>query len=168
MAALLWILDHVENDNFTVLHIVVNGNTDQRSTQYVKEIAKEIGVYNKLKIVKREDLDFFVCLGKWGIPLLGKYRWCLYQFKIKMIEKHASTIQVTGIRRSEGHWRRKIKPVDSLRVTKSISINPILDWSKKQVIEYSEPDEILNSLLEKEQRILELLEELREIVGGKE
>jgi len=125
LAALLWILEHVKNNNFLVLHIVVSGNSHHLSTEYVRDICKELGVYNKLEVVRREDLDFFDCLKKWGVPLLGKYRWCLYQFKIKLILNYASTVQVTGIRRAEGHWRRKIKLVDFLKVTK-LHVLPVL------------------------------------------
>jgi len=40
--------------------------------------------------------------------------------------------------------------------------------NRKQIIEYPEPREILESLMEKEQKILEILDELKSIVGGKE
>jgi len=106
------------------------------STEYVKSIVKELGLVNKLIIGQRDDLDFFDCLGRWGVPLIGKYRWCMHQFKLKVIKRCARKIQVTGIRNSDSHIRAKIKEIDFFRVTKSISVNPIISFRREDVIAY--------------------------------
>ena len=49
-ATLLWVLDNVKHDNWDVLYIEVTGNTHPLCTQYVVDTAKQLGIYNKLKI----------------------------------------------------------------------------------------------------------------------
>jgi len=135
-AALLWVLDNVPHDNWDILYIEVTGNTHPLCTQYVKNVAKQLGIHNKLKIAKREDLDFYDALKKWGIPIIGKFRWCLYQFKLKVVEKHAKYVQVSGAKRSDSKVRRNLTSVDYFKLTGSVVVNVLADWSKKQVLDY--------------------------------
>jgi len=135
-ATLLWVLDNVPHDNWDILYIEVTGNTHPLCTQYVVDTAKQLGIYNKLKIARREDLDFYEALKRWGAPIVGKMRWCLHQFKLKMIERYAKNIQVSGVRRGDSRVRRNIASVDYFKLTGSITVNVLADWSKKQVLNY--------------------------------
>ena len=138
LAALLWVLDNVEHENWNVLYVEVTGNTHPLCNQYVHEVTRELGIYKKLVHVKREDLDFFDCLRKWGIPVIGKYRWCLSQFKQRFFaDKRLSHItQVTGIKWADSNRRKHASFIEVFRITKSVIVHPILTWSKKDVNNY--------------------------------
>lgn len=135
-ATLLWVLNNIMHERWNILYIEVSGNTHELCNQYVHEVAKELGVYNKLIHAKREDLDFFECIKKWGIPIFGKYRWCLYQFKQKLFIRYDYTIQVTGSKQSDSYRRKNIKPIEYFRQTGNILVAPIMTWSTKQVKRY--------------------------------
>lgn len=135
-AALLWVLNNVKHDNWDILYIEVTGNTHPLCTQYVVDTAKQLGVYNKLKIARREDLDFYEALKRWGVPIIGKMRYCMYQFKLRVMERHSRYIQVLGIRRSDSNRRRNMGLIDFMRATNNIIVNPILDWDKTETINY--------------------------------
>ena len=134
LGALLWVLDHIENDDWNILYIEVTGNTHPLCTQYVKDVCKKLGVADRLIIARREDLDFFECVEKWGLPILGKHRWCLWQFKAKVIEKHAHPVQVTGITQNDSFRRKNIKPIDVFW-KKHIVVNPLYNYTKQKILE---------------------------------
>jgi len=60
----------------------------------------------------------------------------MHQFKLKMIERHAKYVQVSGVRRSDSRVRRNIAFVDYFKLTGSIAVHVLADWSKKQVLDY--------------------------------
>jgi len=118
------------------LFIEVTGNTHPLNIQYVYETAKRLGVLNKLIHRRREDLDFFTALKRWGIPVIGFSRWCLREFKEKIIERYAYRVQVSGIRRGDSYRRRNIGLVEYFRMTDSVVVNVVYDWSKDKVMQY--------------------------------
>jgi len=136
LAALLWVLDNVEHDDWNILYVEVTGNTHPLCNQYVHQVCRQLGIQDKLKHVKREDLDFFEALRKWGTPIIGKYRWCLYQFKLKLVEKHAYGVQVLGIRKEDSSRRRNIGFINVSRLTKTVCVQPVFDWTRNQVVKY--------------------------------
>jgi len=138
LATLLWILDNIKHDNFKILYIEIPGNTHPLCTQYVRNVCKQLGVYNKLIVDGRYDLEFFECLRKWGIPVIGIYRWCLWQFKVKVFEKHLSysLIQVSGVRREDSRARAKLGLIEIHRLFNAIIVNPIINWTRRQVLNY--------------------------------
>ncbi len=136
LAALLWVLDNVQSDGWNVLYVEVTGNTHPICNEYVYSVVRSLGLEDRFIHGRREDLDFFECVKKWGIPLLGIYRWCLWQFKHKVFQKYGHTTQVTGIRRSDSTRRRKARPIDVFKATGHVSVNPILDWSREDVLDY--------------------------------
>jgi len=136
LAALLWVLNNVKSEKWNILYVEVTGNTSPLCTGYVRGIAKELGIDNKLIIAKREDLDFFNGLKRWGIPLIGEYRWCLYQFKIKVFQKYAYPVHVTGIRHADSWRRRRVKTIEYRSLSDAVIVNPLLEWSKNQVLKY--------------------------------
>jgi len=133
-AVLLWVLENVGHDNWDVVFTEVTGNTHRLNVEYVEQAARELGVANKLKVTRREDADFFEMLVKNGIPTLGRRRWCLYQFKEVVWRREARPVQVLGLRRSDSARRRGIGLIQYMKLTRSIAVNPIADWSGDQVL----------------------------------
>jgi len=127
------VLDNVRHENWNILFIEVTGNTHSLNISYVHETAKQLGIEEKLLHRKREDLDFFDCMRRWGVPVLGFYRWCLHQFKRKLIEKHAEKIVLSGEKRSDSVVRRKVDLATYFRTTEKISVHPIAFWTTEQV-----------------------------------
>jgi len=134
LASLLWVLENIPHSRWNIVYIEITGNTHELCTEYVKNICERLDILNKLEIRRREDLDFFDCLKKWGMPLIGKYRWCMYQFKLKLVKD--IPFQVTGVKRSDSIVRGKRKVIELFRNTKVMSINPIFDWSNRDVLSY--------------------------------
>jgi len=135
-AALLWILDHVKHDDWNILFIEVTGNTHPMNVQYVYETAKQLGVFNKLIHARRGDTDFFTIMRRKGIPIIGYSRWCLSEFKHWAIKRYSYLTQVSGIKRTDSYRRRNIGLVEYFRMTDSITVNVIYDWSKERVLQY--------------------------------
>jgi len=133
LAALLWCYEHFSRSKFDVLYVEVTGNTHPLCSQYVKQVCRELNV--KLIIDARRNLDFFECLRKWGVPVINLARWCLYHFKIKVFERYSDRIHVTGLTKRS---RRKINisQVHLMRLSRSITVNPILEWSREQILDF--------------------------------
>ena len=136
LATLLWVIDNIDHDNWNVLYIEISGNTHPLCTEYVYSVVRSLGIEDKLIHEWRKDLDFFECVKKWGIPLLGIYRWCMWQFKVKIIERYGHLTQVLGIKMSDSHRRRKVKPIDVIKSTGHVIVSPILGWTTEDVIDY--------------------------------
>ena len=134
LASLLWVLENVPHDRWNVVYLEVTGNTHELCSRYVADVCWELDILNKLVVRRRWDLDFFDCLRKWGMPLIGKYRWCMYQFKLRLIKD--IPFQVTGVKRSDSVVRGRRRAVEFFRLMKSVSINPIFDWSDGDVMSY--------------------------------
>lgn len=135
LASLLWVLDNVRHDRWNILYIEITGNTHPLCNEYVHHICEELGVASKLIHVKR-DADFFDYLRRYGIPLIGKYRWCLWQFKIKVMSPHSYVTQVSGIKRSDSHRRRNINMVEYFRLGGYVTVNPLIEWTDDDVMDY--------------------------------
>ena len=132
-ACLLWVLDNVGHDDWDILYVEVTGNTHPLCTRYVMDVVKRLGVRSKLRVVRREDLDFFDALRRWGVPVLGKYRWCFYQFKLKLFKRFGRLTQVSGMRRGDSWRRRKVKPIEWFRMVGGVVVSPILGWGREDV-----------------------------------
>jgi len=135
-AALLWVANNVPHERWDVLYIEVTGNTHPLCNQYVYEVIEALGLRHRFRHAKREDLDFFEALRRWGVPIRNAWRWCLWQFKMRLIQRYARPIQVNGIRRSDSARRKKIAVIHYFRLGNCITVQPIYDWSDRQVEEY--------------------------------
>lgn len=135
-AALLWTLEHIRHGNWNVLYIEIPGNTHPLCTKYVVELCDGFDIASKLIVARNKKYDFYECLRRWGVPIIGKYRWCMYNFKIKVIKRYAYGVQVTGVKKSDSHMRRKREKVEFFKLTKTIAVNPLANWSTKQVLNY--------------------------------
>ncbi|RLF21640.1 MAG: hypothetical protein DRN15_10780 [Thermoprotei archaeon] len=136
LAALLWICDNIPHRDWNVVYVEVTGNTHPACNEYVHKVISMLGLEERFVHAKREDLDFFEGVKKWGIPLIGQMRWCLYQFKIKVWDKHSHLTQVTGIKRSDSNRRSKAHLIEYMRLGKSVVVNPILTWKTGDVLDY--------------------------------
>jgi len=136
LAALLWVANNVPHEKWDVLYIEVTGNTHPLCNQYVHEVIELLGLRHRFRHVKREDLDFFEAMKRWGVPIRSASRWCLNQFKLKLIKKFAKPIQVNGVRKGDSARRRRIAVIHYFRLGDCITVQPIYNWSDKQVLEY--------------------------------
>jgi len=136
-AALLWVLDHIRHDDWNVLYIEVTGNTHPMCTQYVIETARQLGIYNKLIIRRREDVDFFECLKQYGLPIIRHNRWCLHKFKLPFMLRDAHRVHVLGVRREESRARSLLYSfvVYSMQEDRLL-VCPIFDWKSEHVEKY--------------------------------
>ncbi|RLE95627.1 MAG: hypothetical protein DRJ96_08235 [Thermoprotei archaeon] len=136
LATLLWVMDNVRHDNWNVVYVEVSGNTHPLCNEYVHEVASRLGLDDRLIRAKREDLDFFDAIRRWGIPLIGQTRWCLYQFKIKVWSNYSYLTQVSGIKRSDSNRRAKAHLIEYMRLGKNVVVNPILMWDDDDVMDF--------------------------------
>jgi len=136
LAALLWILDNVHHDDWNILYVEVTGNTHRLCNEYVYRICEKLGVEEKLIHARRKDADFFDYVRRYGLPIIGKYRWCMWQFKTKLFQRHSCAVQVTGMRRTDSHRRRNLALIDYFRHSGFITVQPLLDWSTRRALEY--------------------------------
>jgi len=136
-ATLLWVYDHIgRSRNWNVLYVIVTGNTDWRCTEYVIDVCNRLGIEDRLIIAKRTDIDFFDCVLKWGMPIISKSRWCLHQFKLPLMRKLARPVMVLGTKKSDSDVRGSVKSIDVSRHLKNITVQPILEWTTPQVLDY--------------------------------
>jgi len=142
LATLLWVLNNIKHTRYNIVYVEIPGNTHPECTRYVMQVCKDLGVYHKLIIARRNDLDFFDCLERWGIPLYGVYRWCMHQFKRKVVETQTYFVQVSGIRIADSHFRVKRQPIEYFKMSRSIGVFPLLFWSTKEVLEYIKANDI--------------------------
>jgi len=133
-AALLWVLENISHDDWNILYIEISGNTHPMCTEYVHDVCERLGIAEKLVHVK--TADFFELARRWGFPHMF-YRWCLWNLKARTIRQYAHVVTVTGIRAADSRVRReKAKVIDFIRVSGTYSVQPLFDWSKKEVHEF--------------------------------
>jgi len=137
-AALLWVLDHVKHDNWNILYVEITGNTHRLCTEYVLKTARGLDVEDKLMIARTKN--FYELMDRWGPPLMF-YRWCLYKLKADGF-KYAENFTVDGIRKADSKARRKLSLINISKLFGKISVSPLIDWTKKQVLEYIEKHEV--------------------------
>jgi 3'-phosphoadenosine 5'-phosphosulfate sulfotransferase (PAPS reductase)/FAD synthetase len=135
LAALLWVMDNVRHDGWRIVYTEVTGNTSPYCTQYVEGIIGRLGLADKLVIDRQGRYEFFEVMRRAGIPILGYYRWCLKLFKEDVWKRYPG-IQVLGIKRADSSRRRGVRPITEYRLTNSIGIHPIYNFSRGDVIDY--------------------------------
>lgn len=136
LASLLWVLEYVNHNNWDILYIEIPENTHPECTAYVKKVCEDLDILGKLRVAKREDLEFYACLRKWGIPMVRGNRWCLWKFKMEVMLNKSHIVQVTGMRRGDSVIRKVLRPVHVFRLTSKVGVQPLLEWSKEEVIDF--------------------------------
>jgi phosphoadenosine phosphosulfate reductase len=108
--------------------------------EYVQEICKDLKVE---LVVLRPKYDFFTLVERWGFPT-PKRRWCCYHLKIEPLKEYFKNINTSGALvvdgiRAEESWRRRGFPkLGYHKHFKCLNYHPIFEWTKKQVQNYIE------------------------------
>ncbi|MCD6399794.1 phosphoadenosine phosphosulfate reductase family protein [candidate division WOR-3 bacterium] len=118
-----------------VVFTEVTGNTHPCNIEYVKSTVEKLGLVDKLIYLKREDLDFFQALVKWGLPHI-KNRWCLNEFKFKVWRNANIDVSLIGVKYSDSHWRRRYDWSKPKRLKGTLVFSPIYDWETENVVDY--------------------------------
>jgi len=135
-ATLLWILNNINHSKWNILYVEVTGNTSPICTQYVYDICDKLDVSDRLVVKKRLDVDFYEYMRKYGPPIVGYYRWCLYQFKIPLMKKYSYNIVVDGLRKNENAIRKKLGSINISKLLKKVSVHPVYEWTEKHIEKY--------------------------------
>jgi len=108
----------------------------KETVEYVKFIGDFLGI--KIEIVKVPK-DFFEIVRKIGFPSRRR-RWCCDVFKFSPLAKYAAENDVyafvTGLRRDESNQRATYTRIDKNPIVPITQLNPILEWSEKDIWEY--------------------------------
>lgn len=115
---------------------------------YVKKVCKYLKV--ALKIVSPK-VDYFTLLKQWGIPSFGK-RWCCRELKIKPVADYIAKIKepvvvFDGIRAEESRIREQYLPIWYHPGFKCLSVSPIFQWTKDEVLTYINSNGLPKTLL---------------------
>jgi len=119
-----------------IIYTEVTGNTDQKCNNYVHRIVEKLGLKDKLLHTKREDLDFYECLKKWGIPIRYVNRWCLWEFKHRIWKEICVSFQILGMKRIDSVNRKTSSLIQRKYITDDYFILPIYDFTTYEVIDY--------------------------------
>jgi len=109
----------------------------KRSIEFVREVGVLLGV--DIKILKPRK-SFWELVVHLGIPSVNN-RWCCPTIKFQQLNEYARRngilYYVTGLRRTESVARRRYdKTGRNPMLPNTIQLNPIVDWSEKEVWEY--------------------------------
>ena len=108
----------------------------KETVEYVKTMGNFFGI--KIDIVKAPK-DFFEVARKIGFPSRRR-RWCCDVFKFGPLAKYAAENDVhafvTGLRKDESYQRTKYTRIDKNPIVPVTQLNPILEWSEKEVWSY--------------------------------
>ncbi len=128
------------------IYVVVTGNTHEKNIEYVYSITKELGV--SLTVLKREDIEFYAQVIKWGWPG-PRRKWCMTEFKRIPIERYFKLINypvaLVGTKRSDSGRRKLYVEKDGmLYISKwsTIVLRPIAHWSDEFVKRYIEENSL--------------------------
>ncbi len=109
----------------------------QKVIEFVKEVETILGV--KIDIVKPKK-SFWELVHLLGVPSVHN-RWCCPTIKFQPLNeyarKHKIEYYVTGLRREESVIRKEYKKIEvNPMLPHVIQLNPIVEWSEKDVWEY--------------------------------
>ncbi len=106
------------------------------TVSYVRELAS---FYGMTIDVVRAPRSFFEVCGDIGFPS-RRMRWCCDVFKFAPLAKYAHenriTHYITGLRRDESRRRTLYQTTDRNPLVPVTQVNPLLDWSEKDVWKY--------------------------------
>ncbi|RJS88309.1 hypothetical protein CW705_09195 [Candidatus Bathyarchaeota archaeon] len=110
--------------------------------QYVNEVCERWGV--ELITLKREDIDFWDLVTKWGFPH-RRFRWCMREFKstpLRMFNDYTDErcLHLTGVTLSESNDRKRVYSIRGMlhfnANIHSYVLHPILYWDERMVDKY--------------------------------
>lgn len=92
----------------------------------------------ELEIIKA-PINFFDMIEYVGMPS-RRFRWCCDVFKFGPLVNYAKKNKlegfVTGLRKEESNKRAEYEKVDKNPLVPYLQINPILDWTEKEIWDY--------------------------------
>jgi len=141
-------------DRFKVVYATIPANTHPACDEYVFEVTQRYDC--ELFVVRRDDCDFWSLLRHYGYPC--RNRWCLGQFKDKVIAKvtKGRGVGLVGVRRYES--QKRMHRYDSFLLTKKtngykwarIVVAPLLNWTSTDIEAYIRRERIpVNPLYER-------------------
>jgi len=138
-ATLLWVIDNIVHRDWNVVFIRVAENTHSLNEEYVVNLCDSLDILDRL-VIASTNRSFFGDLEKWGIPLLGCYRWCYYHYKQKVVnwlarKRLVYRVQVSGVTRTS-RARRNLRHIEYYRLDDAICVLPVLDWSREEILDY--------------------------------
>jgi len=108
----------------------------KETIDYVKEVSLFYGI--DIKIL-RPPASFFEYIKKFGLPSM-QLRWCCDILKFSPLAEYARKNSVssfiTGLRSNESKKRRKYQVISKNPLIDVRQINPIIDWTEKEVWDY--------------------------------
>jgi len=142
-------------DRFRVVYVTIPANTHEECDKYVLEVTQRYDC--ELFIVRRDDTDFWSLFQRYGYPC--RNRWCLGQFKDKVIAKvtKGCGVGLIGVRRYESQKRMHRYNSFVFTPTKTngyrwvrIVVAPLLNWTSTDIEAYIKRERIpINPLYEK-------------------
>lgn len=118
-----------------IVFIEVTGNTHELNIHYVYEVCEKLGVSDMLIHLRRDDIEFFECIERWGIPT-RHYRWCFNEFKVTMFNVIKPPIFIAGVKNKDSKTRMLWDWTKPQRISGRIVFSPIADWNDEDVINY--------------------------------
>jgi len=118
-----------------VVFVEVTGNTDRCNIEYVYSFVDRLGLSEKLIHMRREDLDFFEALVKWGVPM-RVHRWCLNEFKMKVFQRARPPIYVVGVKHADSWSRSRSDWSKPKNWNGMIVFSPIWFWISGDIMDY--------------------------------
>jgi len=113
--------------------IEVTGNTHDFNIWYAYRVADRLGV--DLLHLRRDDLDFFNALVRWGVPMRG-HRWCMNEFKIKVFKVVRPPVFLVGVKHSDSLWRERSDWSRPKMWNDMVVFSPIWFWTTQDIRDF--------------------------------
>jgi len=134
LATLLLAVEALGRDGVRgVVYVEVTGNTHEACTQYVYRVCERLGL--ELAHLRRDDLDFFDALVKWGVPHRVN-RWCWNEFKVKVWLRVKPPVFLAGVKHSDSKHRELAGWSRPKQIHGMIVFSPIYHWTTDDVLDY--------------------------------
>jgi len=118
-----------------IVFIEVTGNTHELNIHYVYELCERLGVSDLLMHLRRDDLEFFDALIRWGIPM-RVHRWCFNEFKNSVFQWVKPPIFLAGVKHSDSARREKLDWSRPRVWNGRVVYSPIWFWKTEDVVNY--------------------------------
>ena len=118
-----------------VVFTEVTGNSARCNIDYVYQVVDRLGLRDRFVHTKREDMDFFDAMVRWGVP--GRTaRWCWNEFKVRVWASLRPPVFLAGVKRSDSRFRALAGWDGVRRIHGMFVFSPIHGWSTEDVLAY--------------------------------
>ena len=118
-----------------VVFVEVTGNTHPMNIRYVHDVVDRLGLSDKLMHLRREDMDFFQAMEKWGVPGF-KHRWCYREFKLTQFTRVKPAVYIVGVKHSDSNTRAMWNWSKPKNMYGNFLMSPIWFWTDNDVHDY--------------------------------